>query len=99
MKDFDDFFCYIEQRTNSSKIFIGDCELAYFAKYIMSGLKTVPNVQIGLLSPNTAQIFDYHFYYHLSNKFLEGYGPLIAKISRNNFCYCGSGNKYKDCCG
>jgi hypothetical protein len=32
-------------------------------------------------------------------KFLEVFGSKTCAIGRNDFCYCGSGKKYKKCCG
>ncbi|ADQ79258.1 NERD domain protein [Paludibacter propionicigenes WB4] len=98
IKDFDMLFDYIKKREEFSKYFIAETELSFFSKYIKSGLIKSSNADIEILDNDFAQRFDYDYYVPLTLKFQKEFSTYIKDIGRNDFCFCGSGKKYKKCC-
>ena len=96
--DFEMLFDYIKQRTKNSKYFIADNELTFFSNYLKVGLKKNPKYDITALDTDFAQYFDSDFYLPLMQKYQEKANVFINGIQRNDFCFCGSGRKFKKCC-
>ncbi len=63
------------------------------------GLERMPNSDITALDTNFAQYFDHYFYLPLSQQNERYFPDLLKGIEKNDFCFCGSGIKYKNCCG
>lgn len=99
VQNFDMLFDYIKKRTINSKYFIADNELCFFSNYLKMGLERMPNSDITALDTNFAQYFDHYFYLPLSQQNERYFPDLLKGIERNDFCFCGSGIKYKNCCG
>jgi ankyrin repeat protein len=98
IKDFDMLFDYIKKREEFSKYYIAETELSFFSKYIKTGLFKSSNADMEILDNDFAQIFDYDYYVPLTLKFQKEFSTYIKNIGRNDFCFCGSGKKYKNCC-
>lgn len=107
---YDKVLRYIEFRSkNYERILAGD-ELDIYTAYINNGeLKEAPeDVQLAFLSDFEGDIIDMiyftekgyskDFYKNKSTYYNE---PIMKKrkIGRNELCPCGSGKKYKKCCG
>ena len=96
--DFDMLFDYIKKRVKFSKYFIAESELCFFSNYLKNDLFETPNSDMMMLDINFAQRFDFDFYYPLMKKYESKYPDFIKEIGRNDFCFCGSGIKFKKCC-
>ena len=96
---FDDLFDYFKRRTINSKYFIADSELAFFGGYLRTKLEKRPNADLVAFDANFAQQFDLHYYKPLMERYEFEFPKSIKDIGRNDFCFCGSGIKFKKCCG
>jgi len=95
---FDMLFDYVQKRAKFSKYFIADNELCFFSHYLKRDLFKHPNSDMMMLDTDFAQRFDYDYYYPLMRKYQEDFPLLIKDIGRNDYCFCGSGKKFKKCC-
>ncbi|MEI6138462.1 MAG: SEC-C domain-containing protein [Mariniphaga sp.] len=98
VSDFDMLFDYFKKRTIHSKYFVADNELCYFSNYLKIGLNKNPSYDISALDPDFAQYFDSDFYLPLMKRYQSNVEILIKDIGRNDYCFCGSGKKFKNCC-
>lgn len=96
---FDMLYDYVQKRAKHSKYFIADNELCFFSHYLKRDLFKHPNSDMMMLDNDFAQRFDYDYYYPLMRKYQEEFPKLIKDIGRNDYCFCGSGKKFKKCCG
>jgi len=95
---FEMLFDYVQKRAKYSKYFIADNELCFFSHYLKSGLIKQSNSDMMVLDTDFAQRFDFDYYFPLMRKYQEDFPSLIKDIGRNDYCFCGSGKKYKNCC-
>ncbi|MGG6231428.1 YecA family protein [Tenacibaculum sp. SDUM215027] len=98
INDFDNLFDYLKKRTINSKYFFADNELTYFGMYLKNDLKKFPNSDFVGIDNDFAQKFDKDYYPKLLNRNEPNFIELIKNIGRNDFCFCGSGIKFKKCC-
>lgn len=108
-KTVDDFIEYIKQRICYHKKFITDDELEIAEYFLIKGdfndERIKKSIFIGFL-PTTSNLFDkiymekknipYNYNSEEQSLFFMIPG---GKIGRNDKCPCGSGKKYKKCCG
>lgn len=98
-KDFDAVFNYFKKRTQNSKYFIADSELSFFGGYLETGLLRDPAANFVVFDSAYGQKFDSTYYPPLMASYEKGFHKTITDIGRNDFCFCGSGVKFKKCCG
>lgn len=98
IKDFDMLFDYLKKREEFSKYYIADNEFSFFSMYLKNGLCKMEESDLVLIDNNFAQFFDSNYYYPLMEKYQRQLPTFIKGIGRNDFCFCGSGKKYKSCC-
>lgn len=98
ISDFEKLFDYIKQRTKNSKYFIADNELTFFSNYLKTGLKRNIEYDVTALDTDFAQYFDGDFYLPLMQKYQKKANEFTHGIGRNDYCFCGSGIKFKKCC-
>jgi len=108
-KTIDDFIDYIKQRIRYHKKFITDDELEIAEYFLTKGDFSDEIIRksifIGFL-PTTSNLFDkiymekkgIPYNYNSEEQSLFFIMPS-GKIGRNDKCPCGSGKKYKKCCG
>lgn len=96
---FEMLFDYVRKRAKFSKYFIADNELCFFSYYLKRDLFRQPNSDMMMLDNDFAQRFDYDYYIPLMKKYHKEFILLIKDIGRNDYCFCGTGKKFKKCCG
>lgn len=103
----DKIFSYIEFRSeNYERILAGD-ELDIYSSYITKDLSNIPPKQILCFLPNPEGDLIDKIYFEEKGCSEDFYKINIlkepikkkTKIGRNSPCPCGSGKKYKKCCG
>jgi hypothetical protein len=111
-KTIDDFIEYIKQRIRYHRKFITDDELEIAEYFLTKGDFNDERIRkskfIGFL-PTTSNLFDkiymekknipYNYNSEEQSLFFMIPGEFDGKIGRNDKCPCGSGKKYKKCCG
>ncbi|MFD0963759.1 YecA/YgfB family protein [Pseudofulvibacter geojedonensis] len=97
--NFDSLFDYFKKRTQNSKYFIADSELGFFGGYLRTKLQRRPNSDLVAFDADFAQRFDLDYYKPLMEKYEMNFPESIKNIGRNDYCFCGSGIKFKKCCG
>ncbi len=95
---FDMLFDYIKKRAQFSKYYIAETELSFFAKYMKSDLKRMDDSDLIYLDNDFAQNYDSDYYLPLMKSYEKEFPSFISSIGRNDYCFCGSGNKLKKCC-
>lgn len=96
--NFEKLFDYFKKRTINSKYFIANSELDYLNAYLKNMLDRKANSDIMSFDPSFAQFFDSNYYYPLMIEYENKFPEQIKDIGRNDFCFCGSGIKFKKCC-
>ncbi len=98
LESFEKLFDYLKKRTINSKYLIANRELDYLSAYLKNLLNRKANSDVISFDPSFAQFFDSDYYYPLMRKYENKFPEQIKDIGRNDFCFCGSGVKFKKCC-
>lgn len=94
-----DIFCeYISSRTYNSKYVLADGELSYLSFFLKNGLNKLSGSDKVMIDGEFAQHFDRDYYMSLVEYYEPKLGNYVDGIGRNDFCFCGSGKKFKKCC-
>jgi hypothetical protein len=89
---------YLNKRIKYSKMFVAETELAFLQYYLDNDINPKEGSDIVMIYDDYAQQFDEHFYIPLSLHNDKMLSSFVSGIKRNDFCFCGSGKKYKKCC-
>lgn len=92
------FLEYIIKRTTFTKTIITDTELSYLKFFLTHKFELPKDSDILMLDSDFGQFFDNHYYMRLVRKYESKFQGLIKSISKNDYCYCGSGKQFKRCC-
>lgn len=92
------FIDYIKKRTENSKYYRAETELSYLQYYLKYKLEPKENADVIMLDNDFAQQFDLDYYMKLVSENEGNFPQFFQGIKENDFCFCGSGKVYKDCC-
>lgn len=92
------FIDYIKKRSENSKYFKAESELSYLQYYIQFNLEVKEDFDGILLDNNLAQQFDKKYYLKILTENIQNLPFFIQGIKENDYCFCGSGKLYMDCC-
>ncbi len=89
---------YIKKRTENSKYYRAESELSYLQYYLQNKLEQKEDADAVMLDNGFAQQFDKKYYMKLFAENESNLPNYFQGIEGSDFCFCGSGKIYKDCC-
>lgn len=98
LKSFDELFDYFKKRTQLSSYIAATGELSVLSHYLKNSLYKLKNSDMLYLDADFGQYFDHHYYVPLMKSFEQRLPNFVKGITSNDYCFCGSGVKFKRCC-
>lgn len=98
LKSFDELFDYFKKRTLLSSYIAATGELSVLSHYLKNNLYKLKDSDMLYLDSDFAQYFDHHYYLPLMKSFEQRLPDFVKGINNNDYCFCGSGLKFKRCC-
>ncbi|MHA8071811.1 SEC-C domain-containing protein [Aquirufa ecclesiirivi] len=98
LPNLESFIDYIKKRTKNSKYFRAETELSLLNFYLNNNLNQLENADGVLLDNDFALQFDDDYYKKLIFENENNFDFFVQGIKESDYCFCGSGSKFKDCC-
>lgn len=98
LKSFDDLFDYFKKRTHLSSYLVATSELSFISHYLKNNIYKLNDSDMLYLDADFAQYFDHDYYLPLMKSFEHRLPNFVKGITNNDYCFCGSGVKFKRCC-
>lgn len=92
------FIDYIKKRTANSKYYRAESELSYLQYHLQFKLELKDDSDSIMLDNDFAQQFDQKYYLKLCDEYEGKLFNFIGDINDADFCFCGSGKIFRDCC-
>lgn len=98
LNTFDKLLNYLEIRNQMMGKLVSEEEISLVQAYIAGNLKNNSDYDFFHFDNTFAQQFDKTFYLPLIKKYYHKFSQLNSNIKSSNFCFCGTGNLFGDCC-
>ena len=92
------FIDYIKKRTENSKYIRAESELSYLQYYLKHKFEPKDSADGIILDNSLGQQFDQKYYMKLIKENERNLPDFFLGIKAEDYCFCGSGNLFKDCC-
>lgn len=92
------FVEYIRRRSLNSKYYHAESELSYLQYHLQHKLQPKESADKMMLDNSFAQQFDEKYYVQLLQKYESGLPHFFEGIKKDDYCFCGSGSPFSNCC-